>query len=142
MLLMMLTVAFVLLGFVNLIAFALAAVFGILAYLLYQQTNVEFEYLYLDREVSIDKIIHKSKRKKLGSYGIDRMIVFAPVHSYHLDDYKNVKLSEKDYSIGVEQQPDRRYVFLFEGQEKLLLSPTPEFVAALKNAAPRKVFTD
>lgn len=142
MLLMMLTVAFILLGFANIIAFLLAAVFGVLAYIFYQQTNVEYEYLYLDKEISIDKIIHKSKRKKVGTYGIDRMVAFAPVHSYHLDNYKNVKFTVKDYSIGAEQQPDRRYAFLFEGQEKLLLSPTPEFVDALKNAAPRKVFTD
>lgn len=141
-LMVMLAVVFLVLGMFTLIALGLAVVFGVLAFVFYQQTDIEYEYLYLDKEISIDKVIHKNKRKKMGSYGIDRMIAFAPVHSYHLDDYKNTRFAVKDYSIGVEEQPDKRYAFLFEGQEKLLLSPTAEFVDAVRSVAPRKVFTD
>ena len=47
-----------------------------------------------------------------------------------------------DYSIGVEKQPDERYVIYYEGNKKLILSPTKEFVEAVKNVAPRKVFMD
>ena len=52
-------------------------------------TDLEYEYLYLDKELSVDKIMAKSKRKRVGTYSLDRMEVFAPVYSYHLDNFKN-----------------------------------------------------
>lgn len=141
-LLFLLTIACLLLGLVMLPALILAVVFGVLTFFFYQQTDLEYEYLYVDKEVSIDRVIHKNKRKKMGTYGIDRMVAFAPVHSYHLDAYKNAQFAEKDYSIGKAGKPDARYAFIFEGKEKLILSPSREFVDALKSVAPRKVFTD
>ena len=48
----------------------------------------------------------------------------------------------KDYSIGVAEKPDRRYVMYCEGGQRIVLSPSAELVNALKNVAPRKVFTD
>ena len=47
-----------------------------------------------------------------------------------------------DYSIGREEQPDKRYVIYYEGNVKLLISPSEEMVRAMKNANPRKVFSD
>ena len=70
------------------------------------------------------------------------MEILAPYGSHRLDAYKNRKVEEKDCSIGVAQKPDRRYVMYCEGGKRIILSPSPEFVNALKNMAPRKVFTD
>lgn len=141
-LMLMLAVVSVLIGLFVIVALIMAVLFGVLAFVFYQQTDIEYEYLYLEKEVSIDKVIHKSKRKKMGNYPVERMVAFAPIHSYHLDDYKNTRFAVKDFSIGVEEQPDKRYAFIFEGQEELILSPTPEFVEAVKSVAPRKVFLD
>lgn len=85
-------------------------------------TDLEYEYLYLDKELSVDKIMAKSKRKRVGTYSLDRMEVFAPVYSYHLDNFKNRQVKEKDYSIGEVLQPDGRYAMYYEGGEKILLS--------------------
>ena len=54
-------------------------------------------------------------------YSLDRMEVFAPVYSYHLDNFKNRQVKEKDYSIGEVLQPDGRYAMYYEGGEKLSL---------------------
>ena len=105
-------------------------------------TLTEYEYLYLDKELSVDKIMAKSKRKRVGTYSLDRMEVFAPVYSYHLDNFKNRQVKEKDYSIGEVLQPDGRYAMYYEGGEKILLSPNEELVKVLKNMAPRKVFSE
>ena len=77
-----------------------------------------------------------------GTYSLDRMEVFAPVYSYHLDNFKNRQVKEKDYSIGEVLQPDGRYAMYYEGGEKILLSPNEELVKVLKNMAPRKVFSE
>ncbi len=118
----------------------LAAAAG--AYFLNLNINLEYEYLYLDKELTVDKVMAKTRRKRVGSYSLDRIEIFAPVKSYHLDNYKNRTVKVKDYSIGQELQPDLRYAMYYEGGEKILLSPSPELVKLMKNAAPRKVFSD
>ena len=111
-------------------------------YFVYLHTDVEYEYLYLDKELSVDKILAKTKRKRVATFEMERMEVLAPIKSYHLDNYRNRTGKAVDYSIGREEQPDGRYVMYFDGNQKVLLSPSEELVKAIRNAAPRKVFTD
>ena len=141
-LLIALTVLSCLVMFVFIIFLPVALAAGVGAYFLNMYTDLEYEYLYLDKELSVDKIMAKSKRKRVGTYSIDRMEVFAPVFSYHLDNFKNRQVKEKDYSIGEVLQPDGRYAMYYEGGEKIILSPNEELVKALKNVAPRKVFSE
>lgn len=124
------------------IALILAVVCGMGVYLVNLLTDLEYEYLYLDRELVVDKIMARSKRKRVATYLVDRMEIVAPVKSYHLDEFRNRTVKVKDYSIGEELKPDLRYVIYYEGGEKLVISPNEELVKALKNVAPRKVFTD
>ena len=119
-----------------------ALITGVAAYFVNLYTDLEYEYLYLDKELVVDKVMAKSKRKRVATYAVDRMEIFAPVKSYHLDKYRNRNVKETDYSIGEVLQPDLRYVMYYEGGEKILLSPSEELVKALKNVAPRKVFNE
>ncbi|MCM1026213.1 MAG: DUF6106 family protein [Roseburia sp.] len=143
-LLIVLTVIFGLLMFLtmNIILFLLAIAAGIGAYFVNMYTDLEYEYLYLDKELTIDKVMAKTKRKRVAVYQLDRVEILAPFKSYHLDNYRNRTAKEKDYSIGYEEQPDRRYIMFYEGGEKLILSPSPEMVKVMKNVAPRKIFSD
>ncbi|MCH5337312.1 MAG: hypothetical protein J1E03_00890 [Acetatifactor sp.] len=112
------------------------------AYFVNMYADLEYEYLYLDKELVVDKIMAKSKRKRMATYTLDRMEILAPIKSYHLDNYKNRNVKEKDYSIGQVLQPDLRYAMYYEGGEKIILSPSPEMIKIMKSAAPRKVFSD
>ena len=133
-------VLYFLTGILLLLLVAVAA--GVGAYFVTANTDIEYEYLYLDKELTIDKVIAKSKRKRVAVYQLDRMEILAPVKSYHLDNYKNRTVKEKDYSIGYEDQPDKRYAMYYEGGEKLILSPSEEMIKVMRNVAPRKVFHD
>ena len=126
----------------NMILFILAIAAGVGAYFVGLYTDLEYEYLYLDKELTIDKVMGKTKRKRVAVYQLERMEIFAPIKSYHLDNFRNRQTKDKDYSIGYEEQPDLRYVMYYEGGERLILSPSPELVKIMKNAAPRKVFSD
>ena len=126
----------------NVILLILAVIPGVGAYFLNMFTDLEYEYLYLDKELTIDKVMAKSKRKRVAVYQLDRMEILAPIKSYHLDNFRNRTAKEKDFSIGYEEQPDRRYVMYYEGGEKLILSPSADMIKIMKNAAPRKVFSD
>ncbi len=113
-----------------------AALTGLGAYLAGQGADLEYEYLYLGKELSVDKVIGKSRRKKAGVYSIERMEILAPADSHHLDGYRNRNVPIKDYSAG---EGAGQYAMYCEGH-KVLLSPSEELVKAIKNAAPRKVF--
>lgn len=129
----------IVLGFIGLI---ITGLFAAAAYFAKLNTQIEYEYLYLDRELVVDKVMAQTKRKRVATYSISRMEIVAPIKSYHLDSYKNRQVKVKDFSIGEELQPDLRYAIYYEGGEKILISPSEELVKVLKNVAPRKVFTD
>lgn len=141
-LLIMLTAVFAAAMLVIPYAVLLAIGAGLGVYFTGYLTDVEYEYLYLDRELVVDKVMAKSKRKRIASYSLDRIEVFAPIKSYHLDNFRNRTVKEKDYSVGEELQPDRRFAMFYEGGEKIVLSPSEEMVKAMKNVAPRKIFSD
>lgn len=141
-LLVMLTVVFGLLTFMIPLAFIVALIAGFGAYFVYLHTDLEYEYLYLDKELTIDKIMAKTKRKRIASFDVERLEVLAPVKSYHLDNYRNRTGKESDYSIGKVEQPDKRYLMFYDGNRKILLSPSEELVKAIRSVAPRKVFMD
>ena len=141
-----LTVIFVLAIFVlpplMIFAFIGAVLCGVGAYIVRLFTDLEYEYLYLDKELAVDKIMAKTKRKRVATYPLDRIEILAPIKSYHLDNYKNRQAKVKDYSIGEELQPDRRYVMYYEGGEKIILSPSEEMIKVMRNVSPRKIFAD
>lgn len=142
-LLVMLTAAFGLLGIMGfIVAMVIALVLAFATWFVYMHTDTEYEYLYLDKEIKVDRILNKSKRKRAGVYEVERMEIFAPLNSYHLDNYKNRQVKVTDYSSGKEKQPEARYAFYYEGGQKIILEPSKEFVKAMQNAAPRKVFMD
>lgn len=121
--------------------FAIAS--GVAFYFVSLNASIEFEYQYCDREITVDKIMNKSRRKNIGKYEVEKIEAMAPSRSYHLDQYKNKTYKVLDYSAREKDpQPDPTYTFYYDGKEKVILEPTQEFVNAIKNIAPRKVFTD
>ena len=132
-----------LLGFMGLIVFLIIAVVaGVGAYFVSLNANLEYEYLYVDKQLTVDKIMARTRRKKVETFDLERMEILAPIKSWHLDDYKNRQLKVVDYSSVVEQQPDIRYSMIYNGEKRVIFEPNAEMVAAIKSIAPRKVFTD
>ncbi len=141
-LLIMLTVCFVVIGILFTPALLVAIATGIGAYFAYMNADIEYEYLYLDKEITVDKVMAKSKRKRAATYDINHMEILAPVNSHHLDSYKNREGKIADYSSGVVAQPDKRYMMVLDGSVKVILEPNEEMLKAIQTIAPRKVFID
>ena len=111
-------------------------------YFLKLNADIEYEYQYCDKEITVDKVLNKSSRKHICNYSVEKIEVFAPSKSYHLDEFKNRTLKENDFSSKSGAQPDPTYTFIYDGKEKIIIEPSQEFIQAIKNVAPRKVFTD
>ncbi len=116
---------------------------GVGVYFVSLNASIEYEYQYCEREITIDKILNKSKRKRVAVFETDKLEALAPSKSYHLDEYRNkTNYRTLDFSTGEEQQPDPTYTMYYDGREKVVFEPNAQFVEAVKNVAPRKVFTD
>ena len=126
----------------NLLFFIAAIGFGVLTYFVFLWTDVEYEYLYLDKEITVDKIMAKTKRKRVLTISVDKIEILAPVKSYQLDSYKNRQIKETDYSSGSDLPEEKQYAMYYDGQQKYLLNLTEDFANTIKGIAPRKVFLD
>ena len=141
--LIILTVLAALVSFIGLpLMLFMAAAFGVGIYFTVTYSDVEFEYLYLDKEITVDKVFHKSKRKRVKVYSLDKIEIMAPLKSWHLDSYKNRTFKVVDLSSGVEEMPEKRYTFYYNGEEQVIFEPDDHFIKMVKNVAPRKIFTD
>ena len=114
--------------------------FGMLAYFVVPGFDLEYEYLYLDREISIDKIMSKQKRKKVRTIELNKMEKMCPINSHELDQYKSKNVKVSDYSSG--EEGAKVWVIVYtgsEGEELIGFEPNDEMIKAVRSIYPRKV---
>lgn len=123
-------------------ALVIALVCGAAAYFLGMYTSVEYEYTYVDRELQIDRILGKARRKRMETLDLLQMEIMAPIGSHQLDGYRNRNQNQKpaDYSSGEVKRPESRYMLCMNDRQ-LILEPGEELVKIIQGVAPRKVFT-
>lgn len=126
----------------NPIIFIIAIAFVGLDYLVFQWTDIEYEYLYLDKEISVDKIMAKTRRKKVTTIDVNKIEIMAPEKSYQLDSYRNRQVKVTDLSAGHDLPEEKLYWIFYEGNQKFLMNLTEDFAKTIKGVAPRKVFTE
>ncbi|MDO4187630.1 MAG: DUF6106 family protein [Lachnospiraceae bacterium] len=120
--------------------FLVAVAVGIIGVFVVPNPDYEFEYLFIGKELSIDKIIAKSNRKTLGSYDLDKMEFMCPLTSHELDSYKSKNTPVRDYSSRKEGVVPYVLVYKDGNQEILVyLEPDPALISAIKTVMPRKV---
>lgn len=117
-----------------------AAALAAASYLISLYNMVEYEYLYVDKELQIDRILAKSKRKRVETLDLNELVVLAPVRSHELDRYRNGNYKKADYSSGEEANEQIKYM-LIVNDKQVIFEPTEELVKTIRMFAPRKVFT-
>lgn len=142
-----LAVCFCLLGFM--INFALlipAALCCAAAYYAWLESDVDYEYVYVDKELRIARIQQKQRRKDLAVYDLTKMEMLAPVGSYHLDGFKNKELKVLDYSSKTDENKPYRYVLILQDGTELILDLIGEYgeqiLGLIRMFNPRKVFSN
>ena len=115
-------------------------IFGLLAWFVVPGFDLEYEYLYLDREISIDKIMSKQKRKRVRTLELNKMEKMCPINSHELDSYKSRNVKVSDYSSGTDGA--KVWVIVYtgkDGEELVWIEPNEEMLKAVKSVYPRKV---
>ena len=122
-----------------------AIVLGVCAYLfIFPGTDLEFEYLFVNGELDIDKIMAKSKRKRVKSLNITECDIMAPLNSHRMDYYNgNQNMKVLDFSSGNPEHKRFGVITRLDGNLcKIILEPDEALAQAMKNSAPSKVFLD
>ncbi|MBR6698326.1 MAG: hypothetical protein IKL73_08740 [Lachnospiraceae bacterium] len=112
-----------------------------LTVLVFRNYDAEYEYEYLEGELTVDKIMAKKYRKRMGEFDFKRLEVMAEEGNAILNDYKLEMYKHYDYSSGFEFR--KRYVALIMSKdEKVVLTfePNEELYEAILKMAPKKVF--
>ena len=124
----------------------LALVLGIVDYIFIPKLSVEFEYLYVNGELDIDRIYSQSRRKRAASYELSNMEILAPYQSHQLDSYKkNQSIKRYNYSSGIEGQGHKPYAVVISkdnAMQMVIFEPDEVMLKDIRNRAPRKVFMD
>ncbi len=137
-----LTAVLFLLGLVIFPLFVVAIVAAVLCYFFLPNLSIEYEYLYVSKELQVDKIMSKTKRKTVANYTLDKMEIFAKEGVYQLDEFKNRQMTTKDFTSG--DRDAVRYVMIInDGKEsaRVYLEPNDALITAIRNQFPRKVFS-
>lgn len=104
----------------------------------FRRLNVEYEYLFVNGDLDIDKIMNRSKRKRMYSVTVAEMELLAPVDSVELRQYQRTKTL--DYSSG--NGEGRKYALVAgtKGElTKVIFEPNDTIVEGFYMLAPRKV---
>ncbi|NLG04069.1 MAG: hypothetical protein GX567_09625 [Clostridia bacterium] len=123
------------------ILFIPAIALGLVIYFLLPGLSVEYEYLYLDKEISIDKVLNKQKRKRVRVLDLNKMELLAPDTSHELDSYKSRRIKIQDYSSG--NPENKKHIMVYNGgngTELICLEPNAAMIKCIKTVSPRKIF--
>lgn len=119
----------------------LAIILGAAAYFfIFPRLSVEYEYALLNRELEIDAIYNKQKRKKMTQLDLASAELIAPATSHRLDSYKN--LPTVDYSSG---DPAKAYAIVIpidQSTKQILIDPDQKIKELLSTSLPRTFFQD
>lgn len=109
------------------------------AYMVWTYTSVEYEYSFLNGELSIDKILGQRKRKFIADYDIKEAEIIAPVMS---DQVVRASMNAvvKDYSAGGKH--GEVYAIIINnanGKVKVLFEPNEKVIEAMHHVRPNIV---
>lgn len=108
-----------------------------LAVFLWKRFNLEFEYLYYNGDLDIDKIMGMQKRKRVFSANVKIMEVIAPSGSFELQQYQNLKKYDCSTNSG---NKTYEMVIPHKGQKvRVIFEPNEKILQDLRRWEPRKV---
>lgn len=115
-------------------------IFGAITYFAFQNMNVEYEYLVVNDQINIDKVMGQARRKKAWEGTMGEIQIVAPIDSYMVKDYEKQGMKVLDFTS---HQPNKKiYAIIHQkGSEtvKVLFEPNERILSVMRQKGPRKV---
>lgn len=116
-----------------------------LTYVYFKNNDVEWEYALVEKSMYIDKIMKKSKRKRMGEFDLTKTEAMAPLESYHIKEYDNRNLKVYDYSSQIPENIKNMFAMVILNNNelvKLILEPDERMLKELRDIIPRQLHLD
>lgn len=113
---------------------------GYAAYLVWTYTRVEYEYSFLNGELTIDKIMGQRKRKSANSFDIKQAEIIAPTYSDEIIRRAGGVVGTLDYSSGYKS--DKLYSIIMnngDGNVQVIFEPDNRIIDAMYRVRPNIV---
>lgn len=105
----------------------------------FRSMDVEYEYLFVNGNLDIDKIMSKSRRKNIFSMEINDLELLAPAGAPELRQYQGLKA--ENYSSREPAAKLYEMIVVQKGaKHKIIFEPNSVILEGVKMLAPRKVF--
>lgn len=117
-----------------------ALIFGYITYRLFLNWDLEYEYVFVNGELDIDKIMGKAKRKRCLTIDMENIEVVAPEGSHLLDSYKNMKYKHMDFSSAIKE--NKKYVIYGNHKNEstcIVFEPNEKMLDNMRSVSPRKI---
>lgn len=127
-----------LIGIISLVA-AFAMGYGV--YYVFIMTAIEYEYVFVNGELTVDTVYGKTKRKKSGTYDIKKSEIIAPLKSDYAAMYhRNMQMKAFDFTSGMDESKVYLMVAPYgAGTAKVYFEPNEDMINAMRTQAPSKL---
>lgn len=115
-------------------------ILGYVTYIVSLNWDLEYEYTFVKGELDIDKIMGRTRRKRCIVLDLDHTEIVAPSNSHALDQYKNNKCKEYDFSSHTSDAKTYViYASVKNEMARVTFEPGEKMLNDMRNTAPRKV---
>jgi len=125
----------------NVLLLGLAVALGFVASYLISSLKVEYEYLYVNGDIDVDKIMNKQRRKRYLSLPLSELVMLARSGSHELDTYRSGgSVRSIDLTSGTGDALICEAVYQTEKETRIVaLELEPALIQDIRRRAPRKV---
>ena len=118
----------------------IVAVVAVGVVFLFRRYNIEFEYVFTNGDLDVDRIINKSRRKHALSVNVRSFETMVPVNKKEYENEVSRFTKLYDFSSGVVS--DTTYAVIFEQDKqrvKMIFEPNEQMFKAIRTFVPRVV---
>jgi len=127
--------------FVHPLFFLGVVVGGLLAYFLgFSRMTTEYEYAFMDKELRIDRIYNRARRKKIEILDLNKMEILAKEGSDKLKSMEHRQCKVTNYSSNSENTEElKNYVMYYDGVRRIEFTFNDEMIKCIRRLSPMKV---
>lgn len=116
------------------VTITILVVYGV--YMVFSYTSVEYEYSFLNGDLTVDRILGQRKRKTVAEFNINQAEIIAPANSDEIISRKR-NMRTIDFSSGIKSDKVCAMIINGEqGQAHILFEPDEIVIEAMRNTRP------
>lgn len=110
-------------------------------YFLWTNSKLEYEYIFVTGELTIDKIISQNKRKRIVALDMANVEMIADLSGHYLDGQMgNNNIKKLNYTSGEKDRKLFGVLYSESGNTRIyIIEPNAKLIEAIRKSAPRKV---